>query len=123
MRALRYSLFASVALLPCVAQAQNAVSLSEISVVATTPVGVASGNGAPSVPVLQAPGGPALQVPDTARLRGGALPLNKIPSTVETVTAADLNFDRATFNAVETLARRVPGLNLSDSQGNNNRVD
>ncbi|KQP10464.1 TonB-dependent receptor [Methylobacterium sp. Leaf99] len=123
MRALRYSLFASVALLPCVVQAQSTVSLSEISVVATTPVGVAAGNGAPSVPVLQAPGGTALQVPDTARLRGGALPLNKIPSTVETVTAADLNFDRATFNAVETLARRVPGLNLSDSQGNNNRVD
>ncbi|MCJ2082748.1 TonB-dependent receptor [Methylobacterium sp. J-090] len=123
MRSLRYSLFASVALLPCVAQAQSSVSLSEISVVATTPVGVASGSGAPSVPVLQAPGGPALQIPDTSRLRGGALPLNKIPSTVETVTAADLNFDRATFNAVETLARRVPGLNLSDSQGNNNRVD
>ncbi|SFG89596.1 TonB-dependent receptor [Methylobacterium gossipiicola] len=123
MRSLRYSLFASVALLPCVAHAQNAVSLSEISVVATTPVGVASGSGAPSVPALQAPGGPALQVPDTTRLRGGALPLNKIPSTVESVTAADLNFDRATFNAVETLARRVPGLNLSDSQGNNNRVD
>ncbi|KQP34544.1 TonB-dependent receptor [Methylobacterium sp. Leaf469] len=123
MRSLRYSLFASVALLPCVAQAQSTVSLSEISVVATTPVGVAAGNGAPSIPVLQAPGGTALQVPDTTRLRGGALPLNKIPSTVETVTAADLNFDRATFNAVETLARRVPGLNLSDSQGNNNRVD
>ena len=123
MRALRSSLIASVALLPGGALAQQAVSLDEISVVATTPVGTSSGNGAPTIPGLNAPGGPALQVPSTERLRGGALPLSKIPSTVESVTASDLNFDRATFNAVETLARRVPGLNLSDSQGNNNRVD
>ena len=123
MRVLRSSLIASVALLPGLAQAQQSVTLGEISVVATTPVGTSAGNGAPAVPVLDAPAGPAVQVPITERLRGGAQPLYKIPSTVETVTASDLNFDRATFNTVDTLARRVPGLNLSDAQGNNNRVD
>ncbi|KAB1079259.1 TonB-dependent receptor [Methylobacterium soli] len=120
MRSLRYSLFASVALMPLAAQAQQSVTLGEISVVATTPVGSAAGVGAPSASLYNAP---VLQVPSTERLRGGAQPLYKIPSTVESVTAADLDFDRATFNAVDTLARRVPGLNLSDSQGNNNRVD
>ncbi|MGU3539134.1 TonB-dependent receptor [Methylobacterium sp. A54F] len=123
MRSLRFGLFASVALVPLAAQAQQAVTLGEISVVATTPVGTSAGSGAPALPVLDGPAGPAIQAPATERLRGGAQPLYKIPSTVESVTASDLNFDRATFNAVETLARRVPGLNLSDSQGNNNRVD
>ena len=123
MRALRGSLIASVALLPGIAQAQQSVTLGEISVVATTPVGTSAGNGAPDVPVLGAPGGPSLQVPSTERLRGGAQPLYKIPSTVESVTASDLEFDRATFNTTQTLGRRVPGLNLSDSQGNNNRID
>jgi iron complex outermembrane receptor protein len=123
MRGLRGFLAASVSVLPFAAQAQQAVTLGEISVVATTPVGVSAGNGAPSLAAIDGPGGPVAQVPATTRLRGGAQPLWKIPSTVETVTAADLNFDRATFNAVETLARRVPGLNISDSQGNNNRLD
>ena len=110
-------------MLPCVAHAQQSVRLDEISIVATTPIGTSAGSGAPSAPVLSGPAGPSLQVPTTERLRGGAQPLYKIPSTVETVTASDIEFDRATFNVVDTLARRVPGLNLSDSQGNNNRVD
>lgn len=124
MRALRRSLIASVALLPGGAMAQEAVSLSEISVVATTPVGVAgsSANRAPP-PLGATPTGALLPAVADARLRGGAQPLYKIPSTVETVTAADLDVDRGTFSAVATLARRTPGLNLSDSQGNSNRVD
>ena len=121
MRTLRSKLLLSVALLPGAALAQGAggqqsVSLSELSVVATTPVGANGDFGTRALsgqtPVLAEP-----------RLRGGAQPLYKIPSTVETVTAADLDVDRGTFNAVATLARRTPGLNLSDSQGNNNRVD
>ncbi len=113
---LRASLIASVALLPCTAFAQNAVTLGELSVVATTPVGGGGTFGGTSLPTVATPVlGP--------RLRGGAQPLDKIPSTVETVTAADLEADRGSFNAVATLARKTPGLNLSDSQGNNNRVD
>nr|WP_238182590.1 TonB-dependent receptor [Methylobacterium trifolii] len=123
MRPLRSCLIASVSLLPFAAQAQGtrSVTLDEISVVATTPVGGA-GDYRSSVPLVQAPIGavPAVVEP---RLRGGAQPLYKIPSTVETVTAADLEADRGTFNAVATLARKTPGLNLSDSQGNNNRTD
>ncbi|RZK80922.1 MAG: TonB-dependent receptor, partial [Methylobacterium sp.] len=57
------------------------------------------------------------------RLRGSEQPLYKIPSTVETVTASDITVDRGTDNVVATLARRTPGLNLSDSQGNSNRPD
>ncbi|WP_026597245.1 TonB-dependent receptor [Methylobacterium sp. 77] len=98
---LRGSLLATVALLPCAASAQTAqqaVTLPELDVVATSPVSAAGGG-------------------------GRALPLYKIPSTVETVTAADLDADRGTFNAVTTLARKTPGLNLSDSQGSAGRVD
>ncbi|GEL44387.1 membrane protein [Methylorubrum extorquens] len=123
MNTLRGSLIASVALLPGIAQAQQSVALDEISVVATTPVGASAGTGAPALPVLGGPAGASLQLPSTERLRGGAQPLYKIPSTVESVTRAELEFDRATFNVTETLARRVPGLNISDAQGNNNRID
>ncbi|WP_425954276.1 hypothetical protein, partial [Streptococcus suis] len=76
-----------VALLPGAALAQPATTLDEISVVATTPVGVAGAGLGPRL-------APATQLPTVAepRLRGGAQPLYKIPSTVETVTAADLEF-------------------------------
>lgn len=99
MRALRRSLFASVALLPCVAAAQGSgtqsVTLQELDVVATTPVSAIGG--------------------------GGGLTLSRVPSNVETVTAADFAQDRATYDPTFTLARKTPGLNLSDDQGNSNR--
>lgn len=128
MRAVRASLVASVALLPCTAYAQSSVTLSEISVVATTPVGGSGSGSTRAAPPLGAtpivsPSAAPLSSTAIPRLRGGEQPLYKIPSTVETVTAADLDIDRGTFNAVATLARRTPGLNLSDSQGSNNRVD
>ena len=124
MRGLRGFLAASVSLVPMAAAAQGttAVTLGEISVVATTPVGAGGGRVDSGLAPAPVPPGAIPQVVEP-RLRGGAQPLNKIPSTVETVTARDLEFDRATFNTVETLARRVPGLSLSDSQGSNNRVD
>lgn len=101
-RTLRGNLLLTVALLPGAALAQGtgalqSVTLPELDVVATTPVSTAGGR--------------------------GAVPLYKIPSTVETVTAADLDADRGTFNAIATLARKTPGLNLSDSQGSSNRTD
>ena len=132
LRALRSSLIASAsvlggAMLPCAAQAQNAVTLGEISVVSTTPVGSGGGNSS-RVQNLNGPGGlePAGSAPPPigpVRLRGSEQPLYKIPSTVETVTASDITVDRGTDNVVATLARRTPGLNLSDSQGNSNRPD
>ncbi|GEP09032.1 TonB-dependent receptor [Methylobacterium gnaphalii] len=126
MRTLRYSLVASAALLPMIAQAQQSETLDEISVVATTPVGASSGIGRGGVVAAPQAGAeqtvpPAL--PADTRLRGGAQPLYKIPSTVESVTASAIEQDTGTFNAVATLARVTPGLNLSDAQGNNNRVD
>ncbi|TXN03531.1 TonB-dependent receptor [Methylobacterium sp. WL103] len=128
MRALRGSLIASVALLPGAAYAQSSVTLSEISVVSTTPVGGSGSGSTRAAPPLGAtpvvsPSAAPVSSAGSPRLRGGEQPLYKIPSTVETVTAADLDIDRGTFNAVATLARRTPGLNLSDSQGNSNRTD
>ena len=122
------SLIASVVMIPATSFAQSAVTLSEISVVATTPVGGsvsgATRNAPPldATPIVSQSTAP-LASPAIPRLRGGEQPLYKIPSTVETVTAADLDIDRGTLNAVASLARRTPGLNLSDSQGNSNRVD
>ena len=125
MRALRGSLIASVALLPGVAQAQQSVTLGEISVVSTSPVGAGGGNSsgvqnldtlAQAAPTLPAPAG-------GVRLRGSEQPLNKIPSTVETVTARQIEVDQGSDNVIATLARRTPGVNLNDSQGNSNRVD
>ncbi|KST57450.1 TonB-dependent receptor [Methylobacterium sp. GXS13] len=132
LRALRSSLVASAsvlggAMLPCAEQAQNAVTLGEISVVSTSPVGSGGGNSS-RVQNLNGPGGlepagSALPPIGPVRLRGSEQPLYKIPSTVETVTASDITVDRGTDNVVATLARRTPGLNLSDSQGNSNRPD
>ncbi|GLS42471.1 TonB-dependent receptor [Methylobacterium brachythecii] len=119
MRVLRGSLIASVALLPGAGYAQEQATLDEISVVATTPVGVTGTGYGGRGGVAPGP----LGVPAEPRLRGGAQPLYKIPSTVETVTASQIEQDTGTFNAVATLARVTPGLSLSDSQGNNNRVD
>ncbi len=125
MHALRGSLIASVALLPGVAQAQQAVTLGEISVVSTSPVGAGGGNSsgaqtldtlAQTAPTLPAPAG-------GVRLRGSEQPLNKIPSTVETVTARQIEIDRGSDNVIATLARQTPGVNLNDSQGNSNPVD
>jgi iron complex outermembrane recepter protein len=125
MRALRGSLIASVAMLPGLAQAQQAVTLGEISVVSTSPVGAGGGNSsgalnldraaqiAPTVPVA----------PGAVRLRGSEQPLNKIPSTVETVTQRQIDVDRGTDNIIATFARQTPGVNLNDSQGNSNRPD
>ncbi|WP_267428152.1 TonB-dependent receptor [Methylobacterium sp. GC_Met_2] len=123
MRALRGSLIASVALLPGIAHAQQAVTLGEISVVSTSPVGAGGGNSSPAQnlntlgqTVPTAPAGPV-------RLRGSEQPLNKIPSTVETITPRQIDVDRGTDNIIATFARETPGINLSDSQGNSNRVD
>ena len=125
MRALRGSLIASVALLPGVAQAQQAVTLGEISVVSTSPVGAGGGtsSGAENLNTV-AQAAPTLPVPaGGVRLRGSEQPLNKIPSTVETVTARQIEVDQGSDNVIATLARRTPGVNLNDSQGNANRVD
>ena len=108
MRALRGSLIASVAMLPCLAQAQEggtqAVTLPELDVVATSPVGgIGSAGGAAGAAGV------------------GRLPLSKVPFTVETVTAADIAQDRATLDPTFTLARRAAGVNLSDGQGNSFR--
>ncbi|ONF45555.1 hypothetical protein RSM1_29260, partial [Methylobacterium radiotolerans] len=77
-------MIASVALLPGVAQAQQAVTLGEISVVSTSPVGAGGGNssGAQNLDTL-AQAAPTLPAPaGGVRLRGSEQPLNKIPSTV-----------------------------------------
>ena len=130
LRALRSSLVASASLLAGsifanAAQAQQSVTLGEISVVATTPVGSGSGNASRAQTIDSvAQAAPALPAPVLVpRLRGGEQPLYKIPSTVETVTTTDIAADRGTDNVLATLARRTPGINLSDSQGNSNRVD
>uniref|UniRef100_UPI00235F21A5 hypothetical protein n=1 Tax=Serratia liquefaciens TaxID=614 RepID=UPI00235F21A5 len=68
---------------------------------------------APTVPVA----------PGAVRLRGSEQPLNKIPSTVETVTQRQIDVDRGTDNIIATFARQTPGVNLNDSQGNSNRPD
>ncbi|WP_043380721.1 TonB-dependent receptor [Methylobacterium sp. UNCCL110] len=131
LRALRSSLVASASVLagtvlPTAVQAQQSVTLGEISVVSTSPVGSGGGNSS-QAQIFNGPGPvpPAGSVgPSTGtRLRGSEQPLYKIPSTVESVTASDLTIDRASNNLTTTLARRTPGINVSDSQGNNNRVD
>jgi len=125
MRALRGSLIASVALLPGIAHAQQAVTLGQISVVSTSPVGAGGGNSSPSQNLNTlgqiAPTVPV--APGTVRLRGSEQPLNKIPSTVHTVTPQQIDIDRGTDNILATFSRVTPGVNLNDSQGTSNRAD
>ncbi|MEH3143854.1 MAG: TonB-dependent receptor [Methylobacterium frigidaeris] len=108
----RYGLLVTTMLVPGVAAAQapvpapvaagaaaGTIALDQIDIVAVTPVsGTGAGIGS-----------------------GASLPLSKVPSTVETVTARDFAVDRATLNPLFTLDRRVPGVNLSDAQANSNR--
>ncbi|WP_267421076.1 TonB-dependent receptor [Methylobacterium sp. GC_Met_2] len=127
-RALRSGLLASASVLalsvaPGAVQAQQSVTLGEISVVSTSPVGAGGGNssGAQNLDTLgqivpTAPAGPI-------RLRGSEQPLNKIPSTVQSVTPRQIDVDRGTDNILATFARATPGVNLNDSQGNGNRAD
>ena len=72
MRALRGSLIASVAMLPSLAQAQQSVTLGEISVVSTSPVGAGGGNSSPALNLdTAAQIAPTVPVaPGTVRLRG-----------------------------------------------------
>lgn len=130
LQALRSSLIASASvlagsMLPGTAQAQTAVTLGEISVVSTSPVGAGGGNSSRTQNFnTLAQAAPTLPAPVIEpRLRGSEQPLYKIPSTVETVTASDIAADQGTGNVLATLARRTPGVNLNDSQGNSNRVD
>ncbi|GJD97411.1 TonB-dependent receptor [Methylobacterium iners] len=98
VRALRSSLLVTAALLPGAVYAQGgqqSVTLPELDVVATTP---ASGTGG-----------------------GGGQRIDKVPFTVETVSARQLEVDRATLDPTFTLQRTTPGVNLSDGQGNSFR--
>ena len=127
LRALRSSLVASASVLAGTVlsgavQAQQSVTLGEISVVSTSPVG--SGGGTSSqAQTFNGPGPvpPLGSVPPTGltRLRGSEQPLYKIPSTVETGhRERPRRSIGPTTIVVATLARRTPGLNISDSQGN-----
>ncbi|SFU59046.1 Outer membrane receptor proteins, mostly Fe transport [Methylobacterium sp. 174MFSha1.1] len=90
------------------AVAQGTIALETIDVVPVTPVGGAAGTRS----------GPATG----ERIEGGgALPLAKVPFTVETVTARQFEQDRATLDPTFTLARTTPGVNLSDGQGSSFR--
>ena len=129
-RTLRGSMLASASVLalsiaPGAARAQQSVTLGEISVVSTSPVGAGGGNSSPSLNLDRAAQiAPTVPVaPGSVRLRGSEQPLNKIPSTVETITPRQIDVDRGTDNIIATFARETPGINLSDSQGNSNRVD
>ncbi|MHB2206135.1 TonB-dependent receptor [Methylobacterium sp. CM6257] len=129
-RAHRSSLLASASVLamsavPSLAQAQQAVTLGEISVVSTSPVGAGGGNSSSALDFDRAAqAAPTLPAPaEGVRLRGSEQPLNKIPSTVETITPRQIDVDRGTDNIIATFARATPGVNLSDTQGNSNRVD
>ncbi|SDN22314.1 iron complex outermembrane recepter protein, partial [Methylobacterium phyllostachyos] len=110
---------------PTHVRAQQAVTLGEISVVSTSPVGAGGGNSSGALNLDQAAQiAPTVPLaPGSVRLRGSEQPLNKIPSTVETVTPRQIAIDRGTDNIIATFARSTPGVNVNDSQGNGNRVD
>ncbi|WP_018260720.1 TonB-dependent receptor [Methylobacterium sp. WSM2598] len=112
MVALRRSLLVTTVLVPCAMLASghravaqgDTIALDTIDVVPVTPVGGASSIG-------RAAGAEGLP-------SSGALPLAKVPFTVETVSARKLEEDRATLDRTFTLARTTPGVNVSDAQGN-----
>ncbi|KMO12656.1 TonB-dependent receptor [Methylobacterium indicum] len=111
MVASRWGLLVTTALvsaaLAAPASAQGTIALETIDVVPVTPVAGSGGTGRSAT-------GERIE-------SGGALPLSKVPFTVETVTARKLEQDRATLDPTFTLARTTPGVNLSDGQGNSFR--
>ncbi|ACA15214.1 TonB-dependent receptor [Methylobacterium sp. 4-46] len=112
MVALRRALLVTTVLAHCTAPvlvgpaaAQSGpIALEQIDVVPVTPVAGAGG-------LRRAEGGAPVAA-------GGALPLAKVPFTVETVSARQIAQDRATLDPTFTLARTTPGVSLSDGQGN-----
>jgi iron complex outermembrane receptor protein len=107
--------FAALAL-PGNALAQ-AVDLPEISVVATTPLAPRP-SPAPRPPSTATSTPSAVNSDDSAAVgAAGGIDRDKVPATVQTVTADDVARTNSQ-NVVDTLMQRVPGVATTDVQGN-----
>jgi iron complex outermembrane receptor protein len=94
----------------------NAAPLPEIRVIATTPL--------PPARPAPAPTGPAAAPAQSAapRAEPGAIDRDKVPSNVQTLSAAE--FDPATApSLLDALVRGLPGVALSDQTGNQFQLD
>jgi iron complex outermembrane recepter protein len=135
------ALSAALAIAPRIASAQDASSsngtkLPEIHVIATTPIAPpasrtaptrVSGGAAPAprargpaAPAAPAPAAPEEAVP--AKPVPGAVEADKIPSNVQTVPAADFSVTK-TPDLLQSMARSLPGVALSDETGNQFQLD
>ena len=94
----------------------NAAPLPEIRVIATTPLPPARPAPVPTGPAAA----PAQNAPP--RAEPGAIDRDKVPSNVQTLSAAD--FDPATApSLLDALVRGLPGVALSDQTGNQFQLD
>lgn len=65
---------------------------------------------------------PEIQVIANTPLQGSGVDRDKVPSTVTTINAED--FQRSySQNVTDTLFQRVPGVSLSDPNGNNSQQE
>jgi iron complex outermembrane receptor protein len=116
-------------MLPNIAFGQSSATLDEIVVQGATPrprpaparqTGSSTTPAAAPQPSTPAPPrtSPALSVVSTTPVTGVGFDRNKVPAMVQTVTAPE--FQRADSPSVlDALQQRIPGVHLSDTQGNN----
>ncbi len=134
-RSWRGAAVAGVLTWPAAAYGQAAATLDEVVVQAPAPVRPPSrpirpaqerepvptpARAVPTAPAPAAPApppAPALSVVSTTPVTGIGFDRNKVPAMVQTVTAAD--FQRADSPSVqEALQQQIPGVHLTDAQGN-----
>ncbi len=96
-------------------QVPSRASLPEIHVIGTTPVPPVRRPAKPTAAASPAAQAPAPQVATTAE--PGAVPADKVPSNVQTLSASD--FDHTTSSdLLNAMVRGLPGVALSDQTGN-----
>lgn len=118
MRVLRSSLIASVAVLPAPVYAQGAVTLDEISVIATTPV--PARRSVRVAPVVPSPGGvvePQLVVPTTSVNVLDGVDRNKVAQNTYVLTSRDIN-RTGTPSLLRALDESVGSISINNAQGN-----
>ncbi len=119
MRVLRSSLIASVAVLPAPVYAQGAVTLDEISVIATTPVPARRMvRTVPVAPIVPSPGGGVapVAVPTQVSVTDG-VDRNKVAQSTYVLTSSDVN-RVGTPSILRSLDERVGSISINNAQGN-----
>ncbi len=110
----------STSIMPPVARAQTSTVLPEIDVIAPAPVSssrsAAPKRAQPAGPVSSKPAA-APPAPAAAQADPGLIDRDKVPSNTQVLRSADFDHGQSS-NILDSLAKGLPGVSLSDQSGN-----